>query len=426
LAALDFDTRVLGVPGLFARQVPVVLSSTISAAGGDDDFELFPPGSAEFNILALSVKCPWHVVQQSSSLLTAVVRFTLRSVMKCTSHRLGKVSIGAMTITDVAGNSGGGGSEPIDDVAACMMGYSDLLLSALRPPTSSSDVYQNFLTQSSDPAVFCDPSRAIDIDLKRELYSVFVLNGQWANSTALQARRLDILELLFDGEDEDATIRSILNGKIATLFQTVFSSTSLASTPVHVRRASAYLVKRVVTACCDENTRVVPYTKRPDIAATESGDVPLLLNDVVNSTAVLKLLMNVALDDSCDDIRVMTLETVLYVVPFVLRSGDKEFTKRNLISADDASASVAAAYTYEGIVDRLIHRVVDGNPTQHFLEVVDTVLRSLAVLCPAEFEGIVRSNFKLLAGVHEAPSAASELFSGLIDHCEMMVQFSSK
>lgn len=423
LSALDFDTRVLGVPGLFARQVPAVLSSNIAAAGSDDDFELYALGTPEYNILELSVKCPWIVVQQSTTLLTTLLRYALRSVMKITSHRLGKISnIGGLVITDASGSSTQDG---VDNVEAFLMGYSELLLSALKPSLRLGDVYYRNLLQSSAVGA----TQNIELDLKRDLYHAFVLNDHWAHSAALQTRRLEVLELLFDLHDDKdsdcddaaSAIKSLLNGKIATLFQNVFTSTSVASTPVHVRLASAKLVKRVLAACSSEDTRVMSYEKQSTVVATGSGASDIL-KDVVNSTAVLKLLMNITLDDSCDDIRVLTLESMLYVVPFILRSDDKEFTKRNIVPGDDTNAVVAASYTFEGAVDRLIHRAVEGNPTPHFLEVLDTVLRSLAVLSPSDFEGIVRGNFKLLTDAHKAPSAASDMFSGLVDHCDMMTQ----
>lgn len=404
LSALDFDSRILGVRGLFARQIPVIVSATIEAAGDDDDFDVFLPASPEFLLLELSLRCPWRIVQGNMQLLTVLLEYLLRCVTKCTSHRLGR-SFGGMVITEAAG-----GAE-VDDMEMSLLRYGDLLLSALGPNTPSTPYELLHPTSATPPSDTPYDGPALALPLKGALCDAFVLNNHWASSSKLQSRRLDTLALLLHDMTQD-TMKEIFGDKFIVLFQKVFSCSSAASTPLDIRMRSASLAKCVVELCVDEHIRVVSYDKRKNDSESWPSDSPLC--DMNNLTAVLHLLMNITLDDSSDDVRVMTLETLMYVVPFIQRG------------REGTGDGVSAPHTFEGVVDRLLHRAIDGSPTERFLGYLDTVLRSVAVLSPAEFEVLLRGKFRLLTGVHKAPSAASELFSGLVDHCEMMMQFNSR
>jgi hypothetical protein len=163
------------------------------------------------------------------------------------------------------------------------------------------------------------------------------------------------------------------------------------------------------------------------------------------------------LDDSCDDVRHAAVSCLQTAVPLV---SDDALVKSNLVDVSGTGsannnenitvAAVSAPATFSPIVRRLLRELssresiatmrlsssttasAEGEDTSvqthTFSNLLDAVLRSLAVLDPQKFTLLVRETVEeatasgvLVAG---GGSHLSEVLSGLLDHSEMMIEFS--
>jgi len=411
------------VRGLFTRQIPIILGGDLLSTN-TDDYEFHDPISPEFSLLDLSVSCPWCVVQQSVSSLLPVIEYICHTALHQGSNCSSSLPQDSGIQINVTGDGklAGLAASPTDILCR----YSDLLLATLSPVFGvsgvgvPSDPYIHLYTDSGATQTTCVDMTDLPMNIIHRVVDVFVAPAVWSAESALQVKRLKILSMLLlhsapheyqQLKKTQNFIEFFLHSHMEVLLRNVFPASSSPSTVASVRQLSIDLLCRALEMLAG-NTRAVPYKK-----LDESSSVDRVLVDKGHAEGALRLLMSVVLDDSCDTIRIACLHALLYLVPFIPRNDDSV--------ALDSTTIGRSICDFRGIVDRLLHRVVESNPTPDFLDMLDTVLRSIATLSPSDFEEIVRQNMNLLSGENQAPSAASEIFSGLIDHCDMMLQFQS-
>ena len=177
----------------------------------------------------------------------------------------------------------------------------------------------------------------------------------------------------------------------------------------------------------DDSRRLVSFAKQaqdPSKRSTESENVK------ESMLVAIEVIMNTMLDDSNDAVRILALESLMYVLHFVRPHYDQPLDQATPKLPTPTPTSslpsfVPTSTSFEGMTEALLLRSVNGSPTEEFLNQLDFVLRSLAIFNLSKFEQLVRSKLSLLVGIHSPPSQASDLFSGLLDHAEMLLQFAS-
>jgi hypothetical protein len=420
LSSLDFDTRAQGLEGLFGAQSPLIIYTYIAQASssqthGDSVVEVYSLRSSEFKILQITALSPWLTIQNNSDLLSCVVRYITAALRQSTQYSLRHPLVSGMESSDIE-------FDHAEEPTTLLCAYMELLLNLLRPiftraPTTSPQ-FQHVLNSLTSRSTNLDHDLSVphitDIQgstsLLQDLLTVLINHSQWNTSTVLQICRLDALSLIILGSGATAErdfVVQILSPFLLALFRTVLPASSHPSCSTAVRMKSVELARSVVSVFYPDPVRVVPYAQ---LASRQEGPM-------VGVEFALRLLMDLTLDDSCDAIRVTTLETLVMLVAFVQPAS---------VVLDDYSQSPShssPSYSFEGMVDRLLRRCVEANSTSGFLEYIDLTLRSLAVLNPSAMATLVRSNLHLLEGIHRAPSEASSLFSGIIEHSEMISQF---
>ena len=459
LSNLDAESHIIaqGVQGLLLKQLPLLVKSLIGPLMSDtsnnasDDLEdidddgrielddVYELDSTETRLLELSFLCPLYPLQGSQIDATDLFAQTLSCLIEVSSTLVRSTlssmsSSSSIQITSTSMSS--------DDPLVLLSKYADFMLYVLHPFKASSSCETTESTPSSNyfdalrvgvtilPPMADDleKSKKVLVDFFPSLITTFVTPIAWSKDIALQKKRLnifsDLLQILLDANDSKAN-RDLLRPVLNILMATVFKSTLSPSTPTEIRQSAADLFKIVLDVYCDQSLRLVSFAKEAlghtIYPKEESPDVKQSI------LAAIELIMTNMLDDSNDSIRIVSLESLVSVVPFVRPHYDQD----NEVTEPGAKVAslppfVPPSTSFEGMVGALLMRSINGNPTEEFLNQLDFVLRSLAIRNLAKFEEIVRSKLQLLVGIHKPPSPASDMFSGLLDHVEMMFQFASK
>lgn len=139
------------------------------------------------------------------------------------------------------------------------------------------------------------------------------------------------------------------------------------------------------------------------------------------AAAVLTQFLNL-LGDSSSVLRIKAVDALHYLVPFV---------KKSTPAVDN---TVGFQMMLKNLVVRLIsdckYLAVESeqsNGNDHSIEAyvmsIDSVIRSLILLDPLESSAIIRNEFENFISDQKS-GRVNEMISGLLDHCEMMAQFS--
>jgi hypothetical protein len=160
-------------------------------------------------------------------------------------------------------------------------------------------------------------------------------------------------------------------------------------------------------------------------AWTEENEV------IVPGPAVMNLLIT-ALDDSSDDVRCLAMRAFMIAIQFVLpEASDFSVQIRSFVTEDERNS-----LTYRRICALLLQHVsihfqslsassVYDTKHTEFWELLDTLLRSLACFNPTVFEQVVRVHLETLSASSTPSSDLISALSGLIQHCDVLMQFQS-
>ena len=449
LSNLDEESRIIahGVQGLMLRHVPTTIRATVAPILSNHDDEkdndeskldvddIFEIDSPETRLIELSLLCPAFVLHNSKSTsaedFLQIMNFLVVStaaIFRSMQSSLSSTSSVPLSLSQT------------DSPLLLLHKYADFFLYFLYPfisthsPDRSIDslieTYFGVLSKRLHPPAESEKNNSL-LELKRNfkpLVNNFVAVRFWDVDASLQKKRLRILSSLLrvvlvpDNADKMNQITTL--PVLKNLMDIVFRSSLSPSTPTDIRVEASHIFKSLLEIFYDESRRLISYSKQQandnDFALSAEGQEAIL--------SAISVIMNVMLDDSSDTVRILALESLMYVIRFVRPHYDCQesdiMKPPKPVSNNDLKPFVPTSTSFEGMTDALLMRVINGSPTEEFLNQLDFVLRSLAVLNLSVFEKSVRNKLPLLVGLHQPPSAASDLFSGLLDHTEMLMQFS--
>lgn len=275
-----------------------------------------------------------------------------------------------------------------------------------------------------------DDDRKVCVDTTRQflgrVMDSFVLNPRWAQSHALQSARLNVLGMLlglesshresFDGLDH------ILRGGDLTkafpdLVVQVLDGARLPANPLKIRLLAVEIVGRAFTVMIqswygqvDFSTMLKSFTywggKGREERTAQLGERSSTQN---RAQAGITMLVG-AMDDSSDEVRMATLVALRQGVALVLDDTS--------IASHESSSTI----DFEKLCVRLLREVGVITNSEAFLEMLDQLLRSLAVLSPGALRVLLRRQLDEMKSFI-AGSPSLQLISDALDHCEILCQF---
>ena len=485
LSQLDFDTRTTGVAGLMSRQMPILFNEIIQSDIIEDStspefkiIELY--ALSPWLFLQKDQVLFVNIMDYLSSIISRTTQshFSIShsKITPFTNHHATTTtttdsnSSSSLIIQAVDENSSSTTSTTINDSdLSTLLHYSQLFLSVIRPVFSlhielskyylelysNSNLNQDQKQEEQEQEQVelistksCLRPNQLEFSFIENVTKIFINSMKWNCNNDLESIRLEILSFLFcqqllleeeleqeesEGEENshhknDNFITDLLFIYGKDLFRYVFTVTLAPSSSIIIRKKTIEFILYIIQRYSNhKNLRVVSFKKKQtqNLKSTkeqhQEQEKEFFTSEMIQR--ILNLLLTTSLDDSCDSIRVITLEILLYLVPYIENNETQQKQQQQLTTTTTTTNITIKNYTFETIVDYLLHRCLDGNPTKDVLLNLDMVLRSLAILDPITFELIVRSKFSLLNGIHKPPSDASEIFSGLIDHSSLLVQF---
>jgi hypothetical protein len=465
LSNLDAEAHALapGVQGLLLKQLPTLVHSLIDpllnneeedcSAGineidGDRGIEIddiYELDSTETRLLELSLLCPVFALQRDKTAPNELFAQTLTFLVAATSS-LVRGTLSSLSSSSSPSLQITSSTASLDEPSVVLKKYADFMLYLLQPYLTSPDsaiesATAKYFANLSDkenilPLELSDVTRS-QAELESFfsiLIGTFVTPLAWGKDVSLQQKRLNILssllEIMMKPDDNEANQR-LIAPVLRSLLEGVFRSALSPSTPLEIRLSAAHLFKSVLNIFYDDSVRLVSFVKQDH---QQSGGTPHHQTAPEGVRASLRsamgVIMSTMLDDSNDSIRIIALESLMHVLHFVRPHYDQDVSQSTTTSPHPTPTSalpsfVPAVTSFEGMTDALLLRTINGSPTEEFLGQLDFVLRSLAILNLSKFEELVRSKLPLLVGIHKPPCQASDMFSGLLEHAEMLVQFAS-
>ena len=117
--------------------------------------------------------------------------------------------------------------------------------------------------------------------------------------------------------------------------------------------------------------------------------------------------------------------TLHYSLPFIIVEDDKH-VEDILEYANDEKNSSIPIVSLTSLLNRLMNQVSMGT-SPDIAEALDGLVRSVAVLNPNLVSSIVRSTIEDLKNEKsQLLHAHSSWFSGVLEHCELLVSFQNK
>lgn len=269
-----------------------------------------------------------------------------------------------------------------------------------------------------------------------DILQAFIFDSRWSSSPKLLSCRINVLSILIGISSlslVSSNISFIPNDKLLTLMKNLTSDVITPSLhpkcPAALRLAAIELQNNLISL-------IVSYKNGVNISSIKSfiqqKNTPFTKACKENSQLSISLMLN-CLNDSSDDVRLAALTALTNSVSLIKE--DKETSTNNIpiIVNDSSNLDIISLTTdltkpvyFTDITTKLLLEITSSLHDEEYLLTLDSLLRSIAVLEPKLFEEIVRSKLNtLLVGIHVAPSNTSDMLSGLIDHCEMMIEFSS-
>ena len=424
------------VGALFDSHCQNILSAAASAHDFVSNAE--GGGNSEHKIFSILAESPFHSVIKQRESLTLYLEFV------CSSAE--KLLVG-----------GGGG---VDDQQ--LLALQNLLVSAISPvsyvsyPSSNPTAWSHLTTKlkaaegessngldlavggGKNPmkqfiiyGIASDDDRKVCVDTTRQflgrVMDSFVLNQRWAQMHALQSARLDVLKMLlglesshtesFDGLDH------ILRGGDLTrafpdLVVQVLDCARLPANPLKIRLSAVEIVGRAFTVMIqswygqvDFSSMLKSYaywgSKGLEERAAQLGE-----RSSTQSRAQAGITMLVgAMDDSSDEVRMATLVALRHGVALVF-----DDTK---IASQESTSTIG----FEKLCARLLLEAGVISNSTAFLEMLNHLLRSLAVLSPGALKVLLRRQLEEMKSF-TVGSPSLQLISDIFDHCEILCQLS--
>lgn len=300
------------------------------------------------------------------------------------------------------------------------------------------------------------------------LLEVFVYNHHWSKSSSLNHLRLQILALCsnqwnthiatnlavvdVEEEDEDSIKCSqhfplcqlaILRQELSRLADTVLSSALLPTTPQATRLLAVKLFHGLLTQWKHVNPKMEKVksfawwkAQQPEVSAEDLIHIKLAAQPIV--TALL-----VAMNDSDDDVRIAIIHTLLDSVSMILSDEELLYIKENMhlyinkgylvvldILREQVFSVVVKKLLYQVFLESAMPSSV-GDCRDEVVTYLDATLRSLAVLDPQGFEGIVRQEYSAMQATadgsesNEERQQQADLVSAMLNHVDILLSLSS-
>lgn len=373
LSKLSISTN--SVYALFLAYAPNLLESITM------NRRVLYPSSEEFALLQSLICCPYGVVQASTEHLTSLVDYVVHA---------------AITLQQ---------REDTEEEAV-LVSHSRLLLSCLAPILSFDEslpsLYVHFYEfaekRPSTPVPITAGSSLID-----RIVEHYVLAPVWLKSEPLAQQRMKLLSLLVTGTTAVTLPQSMSSAlfDFSTVFilchgQQFIDAAIVPSTQPTVidnlRHHSVLLLQhmfRLFHPRCELEVDLSLQAERRSKFYT--SPIPAI--------GLLHLLS--MLNDSYDSIRIDVLIALQFSVDYI-----------NFAHKQDHI--IGAHVTLPHLWSVLHTKIANGSPTTLFLDYLNDLLRSLAVVDPQLMESLVRSAL---------PTASQDeitVYSGLIDHCGLL------
>jgi hypothetical protein len=269
-----------------------------------------------------------------------------------------------------------------------------------------------------------------------DLLQAFIFDSRWSRSPKLLSCRINVLSTLIGISTSSivsSNINFIANDKLLSVMINLTSDVvtpSLQPTcPAPLRFASIELQNNLISL-------IVSYRSGSNTSSIKSfiqqKNTPFTNKCKENSQLSISLMLN-CLNDSSDNVRLSALSSLTNSVSLIKE--DLSTSTNNIPIDNDGNSLDLTSLTndptkpvyFTDISTKLLLEITSSLHEDEYLLTLDGLLRSVAVLEPKLFEEIVRSKLNtLLVGKHIAPSKTSDMLSGLIDHCEMMIEFNSR
>jgi len=162
--------------------------------------------------------------------------------------------------------------------------------------------------------------------------------------------------------------------------------------------------------------------------------------DLVTIEHLIRIAVNV-LNDSNDDMRVLSIDIMNAAVLAGLVRDDQTYDDMldlvltGAIKLPSSLSNSPMSFTF--LANTLIKEIplAIQHPTPDFIDSLDRCLRNLASLDPELLESLIRQQLGMIMSINssheiaerlpdvESPVTCSEFISGIIDHCQLLLQF---
>ena len=309
------------------------------------------------------------------------------------------------------------------------------------------------------------------------IFQMFIFHDQWNQTNTLKRKRLDILLIIFHindyisyeyyyandsfntdkneneyhHHDQQLTTNVLwtkesmeqykntieMDKNINNIFHTAISDSILPINPEDIRLGAVEVIRRIFLLYGRKKIpigsvvkgRLLSFRERKILQDNQnhnnSNKVILQSNDIiVTLNHSIFMLLNL-LEDSSDNVRMAAILTLHYSLPFIIVEDDKH-VEDILEYANDEKNSSIPIVSLTSFLNRLMNQVSMGT-SPDIAEALDGLVRSVAVLNPNLVSSIVRSTIEDLKNEKsQLLHAHSSWFSGVLEHCELLVSFQNK
>lgn len=243
-----------------------------------------------------------------------------------------------------------------------------------------------------------------------EILDIMVISSRWSRTVALSGKRLDFLQMLVESATTFfVAIEEIVVRKLTDISKAVLP-VLLTPSAAEAHRLQTIAVFQSLIAIAQiycGASRVVSYTKLSQNDAEVQGKFEQVQQVV---QFALNHLLQQTLQDASDCVRCGGLELLLQLAIF---TRETDF------------CSISAALFKLICIDLEREKALNNRLTQlDFIDLADTLLRSIAVLDPTKFEAVIRNELdfalKDVLSSEEVKEKVTELASGLINHVDLL------
>mmetsp|Transcript_32943 Transcript_32943/g.33555 ORF Transcript_32943/g.33555 Transcript_32943/m.33555 type:complete len:1209 (+) Transcript_32943:51-3677(+) len=279
------------------------------------------------------------------------------------------------------------------------------------------------------------------------LVQSFVLDTRWNRTSALQKQRIQLLQLMIMSPVNKSAGSEALGAVVDDVttvgfFSNEFLTPSMATDIVQcaiqpsLRPGTVEEVRMiamsVLNILCErmsgrQDIRDITQTTKGQLLSFKKREKSLeyISPQSTRFGSLCLYLLIEGLDDSSDEVSLEAVQALHHALSFVLPDASNQSVilpseACNKITDEKVSEHVM---TLSSLVHRVLKHVTSSIQSDTYLQELDSLLRAMAVLDPDSVNEIVRDQLGQLIGIHKAPSPASEIYSGLLEHCEMLLSF---